>query len=113
MNICRKDQRLLDVISSVEYKNGRNIFVTSNDILIGVVSQGDIIRHVARNQHFGSVYIHELMNLNPIKIMESDVISLKKIINVMKGNRIDEIPVVGNRGELKKVIQIYDILGKS
>lgn len=111
MNISRYNDLLIDVLNSTNYSNGRNIFVLNEkDILVGVVSQGDLVKLLSKKINISSIKISDIMNLNPISITEKAEVDMKKIIETMINSKINEIPVISVEGKIIKILSIYKIL---
>lgn len=114
MNIFYRHELVLDVIARVDFNFGRNLFVVNEKKqLIGVVSQGDLVRILSKDISVKSITLNEIMNLNPIYLKENNKIDIyKKAHKIILDRGINEIPVVGNGGVVKCVISAIDLLAE-
>lgn len=94
---------ILTAIEKIKSEGERSIYVVDNsNILVGVVSQGDLLR---LNSSEG--LIESIMQLNPIYVQEED---LHTAIKLMKENKVFEIPVVAENYKLLKSISIWKVI---
>ncbi len=75
---------------------------------VGIFTDGDLRRHIESDSQLLNRKVKEVMTLNPtvIGVKELAVESLK----VLQDKKIDEIPVVDNRGKLVGLLDVQDLL---
>ena len=105
--IIDKKMGLLDVIFKISNCGFGIAFFKQNDKLVGVVTDGDIRRHINNAGSFQNINIADLINENYCYAnLDSN---LEEIKNIMKGNKIVTLPVIDVKQKLLGLIQYYDI----
>jgi len=97
---------ILEAIKKMDKVSRKLLIVTREEAMIGLVSIGDIQRAIIRN-HDLSDEIHLILRPNYLFAAEGD--SLESIKKMMLSVRAEFMPIVGDNGELKKVIFWEDI----
>ncbi|MBO6119321.1 MAG: CBS domain-containing protein [Lachnospiraceae bacterium] len=101
-----KSFSVLETIEFISNNNERAVFVCDDcNKIIGVVSQGDIIRALISGI---SVYhnIKDIMNINFLYIKEYN---LQIAYNLFKTKNITILPVINDNYEILNIITINDI----
>jgi len=82
--------------------------VTNNkNVLIGIVTDGDLRRNIAKN--FLDLPIDKIMTKNPITIESK--INIKNTVNIMNKNKITAVFVVKNNSKIPEgIIHIHDCI---
>ena len=105
--IIDQKMSLLDVIFEISNCGFGIAFFTKNNKLIGVVTDGDIRRHISKAGSFQNINIVDLINENySYANLDSN---LEEIKNIMKDNKIVTLPVIDAKHKLLGLIQYYDI----
>lgn len=115
MNIFYRNELVLDVIARVDYGFGRNLFVVNEKKqLIGVVSQGDLVRLLSKDISVRSRTLNDIMNLNPICLKETNNKrdTYKEAYKIMIERGINEIPVIDVDGIVRSIISAMDLLAE-
>jgi CBS domain-containing protein len=90
-------------VEETKRKNERSIYIVDNaGILVGAISQGDIIR---LDQFKG--FVESIMQLNPVYVQEED---LHTALKLMKENRFFEIPVVDKNYKFLRSLSIWELI---
>lgn len=90
----REAIRVLDI-------TGKKILVVvENDVLVGVITDGDIRRWILKNGNLNE-NISEIINTNPIILFKREISKAK---NLMKKNKVEAIPIVDEQGKFKDII---------
>ena len=79
-NLIYKNNNIIDAINAIESTSKRlAVVISSKNILLGTITDGDIRRHLIRGNSFNSS-VANVMNSNPVKIQEAT--SPKIILNI-------------------------------
>jgi len=105
--IISQKMGLLDVIFKISNCGFGIAFFKKNDKLVGVVTDGDIRRHINNVGSPQNSNILDLINKNySYANLESN---LEEIKNIMKEKKIITLPVIDGNHKLLGLIQYYDI----
>ncbi len=95
-----------EVLQQLEQTQDRCVIVTSSaGKVIGVLSQGDIIRALLRGKNIYSS-IHDVLNPSFLHLYENN---LKRAYKVFKKYKISILPVISKENDLINVITLGDI----
>jgi len=97
--------KIIDEISSNMY--GATAVVEDN-VIIGVVTDGDIRRIIEKKQNIENISASDLMNKNP-KIMTENTLAIEALIH-MKENRISQVLITNNSNVYLGIVHILDII---
>jgi len=101
----------LDAVRVIDEKNVGFVLVTDgNDILRGILTDGDIRRCVRRGLDFSQLPVDRIMTLSP-KVAAGGA-SLAETVEFMQREEITALAVVGEGGRLNGYIHLHDILGR-
>tara|TARA_B100001113_G_C21107872_1_gene621758 strand:- start:1251 stop:1604 length:354 start_codon:yes stop_codon:yes gene_type:complete len=96
---------LKDAVAKIKLNKVRTIIVLNEDKVIGVISEGDILKAFMNGAHTSNLldkFINiEFNYLNERKLQEASKIIIKENINLL--------PIINQNMELIDVITIYDI----
>lgn len=84
--------------------------VDENGIVIGVVTEFDLIRAQREGKNIKTLKAHEIMSRPPITVRESTPI--EEIVATMMKHQIIRIPVVNENGALVGIISRSDVLSR-
>ncbi len=107
--LVQKQQNIKDVIIKMTEKPlGAACVVNEQNVLEGIVTDGDIRRLLLKTDDIRSVKVEDVMTSNPTYLSEND--TLLQAIQVMEqGNsKISVVPIVEN-SILKGLIRIHDV----
>jgi CBS domain-containing protein len=91
-----------------EKKIGALPVLDASDMLVGVISERDIIRGLAEHGgNLGSLTAEDLMTRRVVVCKPTD--TLKEIMQLMSRNRIRHLPVVDD-GVLRGIISVRDVV---
>jgi dTDP-glucose pyrophosphorylase len=91
-------------------KSGSQIaLVVKNGFLIGTVTDGDIRRGILNEKNLNNS-VKEIMNKNFISL--PDKTSKQNILKYMSNKNIRQIPLVNNKGKVKDLILLNDLIQK-
>lgn len=84
--------------------------VDDNGIVIGVVTEFDLIKAQQEGKNLETVKAQEIMSRPPITVREST--PMEEIIATMMEHRIIRVPVVKENGQLVGIISRSDLLSR-
>ena len=97
--------KIIDEISSNMY--GATAVVEDN-VIIGVVTDGDIRRIIEKKQNIENISASDFMNKNP-KIMTENTLAVEALIH-MKENRISQVLITNNSNVYLGIVHLLDII---
>ncbi len=106
MPIVSKQDSFADVIMAIT-KNclGCAIVMENDNSLAGIITDGDLRRHISQN--FDDIKAEDIMSVNPMSI-SSDIL-VTEALYAMNSKSITVMPVIDN-SQFKGVIHIHDII---
>ena len=107
---ARPDETIVEVARKMaENKIGSVIVVNDTGVIIGIVTEGDIVRRVvARGLDPSQTVVETIMTRNPVTIYEDATLS--DAAELMKRKGIGHLPVVNENGRLVGIITRSDIV---
>lgn len=104
----RPDQTIREAIDLLNRHNiGALVVVEGHDKPVGIISERDIVRQLARNEELFADPVRSIMTRDVITGMPQD--DLKTVANTMTEKRIRHIPLV-DQGKLVGIISIGDVV---
>lgn len=104
----RPEQSIREAITLLaKYNIGALVAVDDTNRPVGILSERDITRRLAKDENIFSLAVHELMTKDVITALPQD--DLKSVVNTMTEKRIRHLPVV-ERGQLIGIISIGDVV---
>lgn len=98
-------------ISLMDETNLGFVLVTGkSNLLLGILTDGDVRRFVRKGVDFGKKSVDDLMTKSPRTIDENT--SLARTIEIMEQKEITTLVVVSESNQLKGYIHLHDILGR-
>ncbi|MBR5856788.1 MAG: KpsF/GutQ family sugar-phosphate isomerase [Bacteroidales bacterium] len=86
---------------------GATVVVGDNDVMLGIITDGDVRRMVEKGIPFESLQAKDIMSRNP-KVIELDELAVNAF-NIMEKNKITSVVVMDN-GRYVGLVHIHDIL---
>lgn len=100
-------ETIINAIERIEQNNMRTIFVlNSSDKVVGVVSQGDILRAIIMGSNL-YVQVNKIMTTSFAYLTKKDVY---KALELFKTKYFSLIPILSNDFKLKDVILFTDLI---
>lgn len=96
---------LKDAVTKIKLNKVRTIIVVNEDIVVGVISEGDILKAFMNGAHTSNL-LDKFVNIEFNYANEKD---LKKASKIILSENINLLPIVNKNMELVDVITIYDI----
>jgi CBS domain-containing protein len=108
MQYCMNElETIINAIERIEKNNMRTIFVlNSSDKVVGVVSQGDILRAIMNGSSL-YVQVNKIMTTSFVYLTNRD---LNKAIQLFKTKYFSLIPILSNNFKLEDVILFTDLI---
>lgn len=104
----RSEQSIREAVARLaEYNIGALVVINETNGPVGILSERDITRTLARDEHIFSKSVSDLMTKNVITGLPQD--DLVSVANTMTEKRIRHLPVV-EKGKLVGIVSIGDVL---
>ena len=103
--IVSRNYTILDTIASFQVNHDRVALIEDNNKIIGLVSQGDILKELSRGVQMHSLVEH-IMNRNFRYMTTRD---LAKAYELFKKYKLTMIPILSEENELVDIITLDDI----
>jgi len=101
----------LAAIEEMDEKNLGFIFITDGENrLLGILTDGDLRRHIRKGTELKEKLVDELMTRAP-KTIDPDA-SLAQTIEIMQRDEITTLATIDGDGHLEGYIHLHDILGR-
>ncbi|MFP4472425.1 MAG: SIS domain-containing protein [Candidatus Omnitrophota bacterium] len=103
------DTRVRDVLVAITRARCGSASVLDDDgKLLGLLTDGDIRRHLEQGEHFLDERVGDLMTADP-RAIQSDQLAADAFA-VLKAKQVDELPVVDQEGHSVGLLDIQDLL---
>ncbi len=101
----------LAAVEEIDRKNlGFVLIVSGENRLLGILTDGDVRRHVRKGEDFSKRKVDELMTPSPKTVDEN--LSLAKTLEAMEKDEITTLIVVNEKNQVKGYVHLHDILGR-
>ncbi len=101
----------LAAIEEIDEKNLGFIFITDGENrLLGILTDGDLRRHIRKGMTFTTQLVDDLMTRAP-KTIDPNT-SLAQTIEIMQRDEITTLATIDEDGHLEGYIHLHDILGR-
>jgi len=101
----------LESIEQMDRKNLGFIFITDREThLLGILTDGDLRRHIRKGTDFKEKLVDDLMTINPRTVDPGA--SLSQTIEIMQKDEITTLATIDSDGHLEGYIHLHDILGR-
>jgi arabinose-5-phosphate isomerase len=89
---------------------GAALVVTKKGVLVGIVTDGDIRRHLMKNAHIHEDPVEDVMTASP-KSLGPEILA-SHALTVMERNQITVLPIVNPVKKVLGILHLHDVLGK-
>lgn len=103
--IISPDKNIKEALNSITLNGKKILMVEEDGKLVGVVTDGDIRRHILTKEDF-TISVRDVMNPNPIVVFKNDYLVAHQL---MKKYAIDAVPIVNNDYEIISLLTWKDI----
>lgn len=112
ITVNENDQLLEAIKKLAKYNIGAIPVINSNKKLIGIISERDIVKELAKNENmdYSILFVHQIMTKKVI-YCESDVLS-DKLMELMTKNKVRHIPIVDNSNHPIGIVSIGDVVNR-
>ncbi len=101
----------VEAIEKMDKKNLGFIFITDiEQHLLGIITDGDLRRHVRKGTSISERLVDDLMTKNP-KTIDPDT-SLAQTIEIMQKDEITALAIIDSHRHLEGYVHLHDILGR-
>ena len=106
--IVNLDENISNVLLEITSKHlGCTAVIDNNKILIGIVTDGDLRRHLVDDKNFMNLKAKDVMTKNPCNMKEDElVISAKEFFH---NKKITSIFIINENKNVKGIVHIHDI----
>lgn len=109
MAVVPAGMRVKDVLLRVtKARSGCAVVVDSKRRLIGLFTDGDLRRHLRSGENLLLQQVHKVMTRNPVTISPDKLAA--EAYGLLRGKRIDEVPVVDAKRKPVGVLDVQDLL---
>ena len=99
------------VIEEMDRKRlGAVLVLDADELLAGIVTDGDLRRAMLRYQDLRAQAVDEIMTRNPKSVMPDAMAA--DALAIMENHLVTVLPVVGTSGRLAGIVHLHDLLGK-
>ena len=105
--LVNPDSSVKDVIVEISEKRLGVAAVVENNIVVGIITDGDIRRMLNKNETIAGLTAKDIMTVNPKTIQSTDMVV--DALNIMEDFSITQLVVV-DHGEYQGVVHLHDIL---
>lgn len=107
--IVREDERVKDVLLAItRARAGSASVIDRKGRLIGIFTDGDLRRHLETDPGLVGRRVKDVMTRKPTVIRKERLAA--EAFDIMRSRRIDEIPVVDDKGRPVGLLDVQDIL---
>jgi arabinose-5-phosphate isomerase len=107
--IVKKNAKVKDVLLKItKLRAGSASIVDGKGKLIGIFTDGDLRRHFEEGKNLLTRQVEEVMTRSPMTITPDRLAA--EAFEILRDKKIDEIPVVDNKGRPVGVLDVQDIL---
>ena len=106
--LVEKSSSFLKIIDEISSNMYGATAVVENNVIVGVVTDGDIRRIIEKKQNIENISASDFMSKNP-KIMTENTLAIEALIH-MKKNRISQVLITNNSNVYLGIVHILDII---
>jgi len=107
--IVREDKLVSEVLLAItRARTGSAIVVDKSGKLKGIFTDGDLRRHLAKDNHLLKRPIKQVMTLNPC-VVNSEMLAAEAM-RILQAKKIDEVPVVNKLSHPVGLLDVQDLL---
>ena len=106
--LVEKSSSFLRIINEISSNMYGATAILENNVIIGVITDGDIRRVIEKKQNIENISASDFMNKNP-KIMTENTLAIEALIH-MKENRISQVLITNNSNVYLGIVHILDII---
>ena len=89
---------------------GVTFVLDNNDILTGIITDGDIRRVIAKKKSIEGLGVTDIMTPNPRRVSPNT--PAYDALNMMERYEITVLPITDSQGKVIGLLHLHDILGK-
>jgi len=109
--VIRKGASMTEAISEMNHHSlGVILVVSPTGKLLGIVTDGDIRRAVAREVPLHTLKVDRLMTADPHHVHPDT--PAYDALNIMERHQITVLPILDDQGKVNGILHLHDILGK-
>jgi arabinose-5-phosphate isomerase len=105
-----EDASVSEVLAMINKQNLGFTLVTSDNRLLGIITDGDLRRALERGPALYGCRSRELMTRNPLSIREDRTAA--EALEIMESKLITTLAVLNDKKELAGIVHLHDLLGR-
>lgn len=98
------------IITISKGRTGAVVVVDQQQVVKGIITDGDLRRLLERNAYFAAIPASEVMNPNPT--MANADISAAQALKIMETSKISQLILVNESNKVKGLVHLHDILAE-
>jgi len=107
--VVKRSAKVKDVLLKItKMRAGSASVVDARGKLVGIFTDGDLRRHFEEGTDLLNKKVSDVMTKDPISITQDRLAA--EAFEILRDKNIDEIPVVGKKGEPVGILDVQDIL---
>lgn len=104
-----EDAPVVDLISSITMGGFGSVPITTHgNIVVGIVSEYDILNAILDGKDLLKVTAKEIMTKDPVAVSED--VPIEKVVSMLQAKHLIRVPVVDKQGVLTGIVARRDIL---
>lgn len=96
-----------EVVDEISRKGLGMTCVVDGGRLVGVITDGDLRRHVTTSGNLLDLTAGDIMTRNPVTIRQSTLAA--EVLNILERRKITSVVVVGDKEHVEGVVQLHDL----
>jgi len=107
--LVKEDTLVKDVLLKItKARAGSACVINKKKKLTGIFTDGDLRRHLKEDSNIATKKVKEVMTKKPISIKRNKL--AVEALNILRSKKIDEIPVIDNKGRPIGLLDVQDLL---
>lgn len=109
--IVEENEKIEKILFELTNKKMGGVCVAENNIMLGIITEGDIRRALKNKEQFFNLQAKDIMTKNPTSVREDDMAIDALEIMENRESQISVLPVL-NEKNIVGIIRIHDLIGK-
>ncbi len=95
------------LVAMTKARSGSTAVIDNNNKVMGIITDGDLRRHIGQHDNLLNVKAEEIMTRSPITVTQDQL--AVDVLKIYEDHNIDDLLVVDKRGKLVGAIDIQDL----
>ncbi len=102
---------MIDAVKEINrLELGVTLVISSDETLVGIITDGDLRRLIAKNESIVDLTVEDVMTKNPRTVALNS--PAYDALNMMEKHQITVLPITDAKGKVRGILHLHDILGK-